>query len=356
MVLQQTNKRLAVCLAVSLLTHLLLWRAAGFFGSYDFRKPVDYGFVAVELPDVVQPAAVALPRSAPDNLPPPDTINTPVEESGEDSQTLNSGSIPTPIAKPSPQPRSAQVSTPGPASDSKPGDTLRPLNSGAFLTTPYEKLTYQLRMLSIPVGTAELEAQNDNGNVVISLRVRSNAAFSNIFLVDNLVESRHVAGRFIMTTIRQQEGAYRSEQMFSINLNRKRVSFSDLISGHHSQQQIPSDQTLDTLSGMYFLRKRPLAVGTTELLHIFDSETYAEVPTEILRTEEITLPNLTRVTTLVLKPLQKTAGIFRRTGDILIWLTNDDAKVPVRIETSIMLGTVTAELISSESEPAASRH
>jgi len=35
----------------------------------------------------------------------------------------------------------------------------------------------------------------------------------------------------------------------------------------------------------------------------------------------------------------------------MLWLTDDQFRVPVRLETSISLGKVTAELIAAESEP-----
>jgi len=111
-----------------------------------------------------------------------------------------------------------------------------------------------------------------------------------------------------------------------------------------------TDEALDTLSGFYYLRNRPLQVGKTEALHIFDSETYADVPVEVLRRESMRLPNFTKVDTVVVRPLQQTAGIFRRTGDVLIWMTDDAYKVPVKIVTSVALGTVTAELVAAESK------
>jgi hypothetical protein len=43
-----------------------------------------------------------------------------------------------------------------------------------------------------------------------------------------------------------------------------------------------------------------------------------------------------------------TIGIFRRASDILIWVTDDENHVPVRVETSITLGKITAELTNSE--------
>jgi hypothetical protein len=129
------------------------------------------------------------------------------------------------------------------------------------------------------------------------------------------------------------------------------VSWFDNIHNRCLTTEIPTDLVLDTLSGIYYLRNRKLQVGRTETLPIFDSEIYSEVPVEILRRESIRLPNLTTVDTLVIKPLQKTAGIFRRTGDLLIWITNDAHKVPVKIITSVSLGSVTIELVSAESNP-----
>ncbi len=35
----------------------------------------------------------------------------------------------------------------------------------------------------------------------------------------------------------------------------------------------------------------------------------------------------------------------------MIWITDDDFKVPVRIETSTAFGNITVELVSSESTP-----
>jgi hypothetical protein len=108
---------------------------------------------------------------------------------------------------------------------------------------------------------------------------------------------------------------------------------------------------VDTLSGIYSLRSRKLEVGKTEMLHVYDAEVVGDVPVEIVRREEMRLPNLTKVKTLVVRPLQKTAGMFRRSGEVLIWMTDDAFKVPVKIVTTMALGKVTAELVSAETKP-----
>lgn len=205
-------------------------------------------------------------------------------------------------------------------------------------------------MLGLPIGSAELEAKNENGEIRLTLRVRSNAVISNFYPVDDIVVTRHIDGKFILTAIKQLEGSFRSDEGFTINLRKKRVSWVDNMGGRYQTVAVPTDEVLDTLSGIYLLRNRELQVGKTETLHIFDSESYADVPVEILRRETVLLPNFTKVDTLVVQPLQKSAGIFRRTGDILIWMTDDVYKVPVKIVTSVAFGTVTVELVSAESK------
>jgi hypothetical protein len=218
-----------------------------------------------------------------------------------------------------------------------------------FMATKSEKFTYLISTFGVPIGSAELEATNNNGEILIILRVSSNDLISGIYPVYNVVETHHVDGKFILTKIRQLEGSFKSDEGFTINLEKKRVSSYNNLNGRTRVTAIPTDQALDTLSGLYYLRNRQLQVGVTEIIHVFDSETYEDVPVEILRKESVRLPNLTVVDTLVVQPLQKSAGIFRRTGDILIWLTDDGFKVPVKIVTTIALGTITAELVSAES-------
>lgn len=241
------------------------------------------------------------------------------------------------------------VAAPVPAASQAPDTMLQKVSD--FLAPRYEKLGYQITMHGLPIGHAELESKSEQGITSITLRVRSNAAFSGIYPVDDLVETRHVGGLYIMARVSQREGSFSSEENFTINLRKKRVSWFDLKQPRSLTLSVPTGNVLDSLSGIYYLRNRPLRIGTVETLYIFDGESYAEVPVEVLRRERLSLANFSRVETLVVRPLQKTAGIFRRTGDLLIWLTDDASRVPVKIETSIALGKVTARLVSAESTP-----
>nr|WP_279342421.1 DUF3108 domain-containing protein [Geotalea sp. SG265] len=236
----------------------------------------------------------------------------------------------------------AQVSSPLP-------DVPPPLRTAVeFTSTKREQLNYRISLLGMPIGTAELQAKNDKGEINISLKVKSTPAISAIYPVDDLIETRHIAGNFIITKIRQQEGSFRSHRGFTIFLRDRSVFWMDLLRNRSSREAIPNSQVLDLMSAFYYLRNRPLQVGTTEALHVYDSDTYTQVPVEILRREPISLPAFRQADTIVLKPNLKTDGIFKRTGDVTIWLTDDAYHVPVRLETSIPLGKITAELVSSQ--------
>jgi hypothetical protein len=196
----------------------------------------------------------------------------------------------------------------------------------------------------------ELEAKNENNEVRIILRTRTNSGLSGIYPVDDIMETRHLAGNFIITKIRQREGTFSSDIGFTIFLRDKRVFWTDRIRKRYSNETIPNSDVLDTLSSFYYLRNRPLLVGTTELLHIYDGDIYAPVPIEVLRREEVRLRNLKKVDCLLLRHVKQKGGIFRRTGDMWIWVTNDENRVPVRMETTTPLGKVTVELVSAETQ------
>ena len=364
---------LALCLALSVLVHILSLYAWRLFSTYTFATPV--GQTPLAIIDLVQrtdisPAGEKSDKHTTHNsghaVKGMNTKKSPVvtRQVVEVLQTYPERYKPTQEQNGAVSNNSENVavervskiehfSTEETSPQQRHFDSIHPLLGKAsdFLTTKSEKFTYQISMFGIPIGNAELEATYENGEILITLRVKSNAAISSVYPVDNFVETRHVNGKYILAKIKQQEGAFRSDEEFTINVRKKRVSSFSNINGRNQITTVPTDEVLDTLSGLYYLRNRPLQVGQTELLHVFDSEIYEDVPVEILRKETVRLPNFTLVDTIVIQPLQKSAGIFRRTGDILIWMTDDSFKVPVKIVTSVVLGRITAELVSAESTP-----
>lgn len=342
--------KLAVFIGLSLLAHIITLYASGMFGSFEFGAPVNLAAaVSVDLKDIPsQQGAFTDVDKASDSKQRP--VMTPAEE-----QTAGSEPTEEPPNTDSNQPDT--VASPTPTVDSKPApastkfEPLQPLRLiGEFLGTESETLNYRVSMLGIPIGSAVLQARRDKGDIRITLKVTSDAAISTIYPVDDLIDTRHINGNFIVTRIRQKEGSFIADRGFTLFLREKNVFWIDLLTKKSVNEAIPSSEVVDLLSSLYYLRNRQLQVGKSETLHIYDSDTYSEVPVEVLQRETIRLPDLSEKAAIVIRPKLKTDGIFRRTGDIRIWLSDDEYRVPVRFVTSIAMGQVTAELVSSESK------
>jgi hypothetical protein len=213
-----------------------------------------------------------------------------------------------------------------------------------------EKLTYRINMFGLSVGNAVLEVVIEGNEFRISSTVSSNAIISSFYPVSDYAESRHIAGRYIISRVRQREGNFTSDTGFTIALPEKNIFWIDLKQNSFANHPLPREDVLDVLSGLYYLRHQRLEVGKTVVLHLFDSNRYAETTVEVLRREHVSLPGFREVDALVIHPLIKTDCIFRRAGDMLIWLSDDENRVPVILETSVHLGRVRAELVSAEGD------
>ena len=98
------------------------------------------------------------------------------------------------------------------------------------------------------------------------------------------------------------------------------------------------------VSAFYYLRSLALEVGKTVYIDVFDSSKFITVEVNVLRKEKIESFDKRKIDTVIIKPIIKTEGLFKKTGDILIWLTDDESKIPVRVETVVPVGKVVATL------------
>lgn len=257
------------------------------------------------------------------------------------------------VETPAPATSAEAMAEPAPAARSPHLEVMPPLRKAEeFLASGREKLTYRITMLGIPVGEAVIEAVRgrEREDITITTRVRSYPVISAIYPVDNVIETRLVAGNYLITRIRQREGAFTGDSGFTLMMREKKAFWADRLRNRYATHLLPREDVTDIVSGFYFLRNKRLEVGRPVVLHLFDSNEYAPTTVEVLRREGVTLPGGRTVETLVVHPLLKTAGIFRRTGDMMIWVTDDAFKVPVKMEAAISLGRVRAELVSAETD------
>ncbi len=108
--------------------------------------------------------------------------------------------------------------------------------------------------------------------------------------------------------------------------------------------------TNDIVSAFYFTRtldwKNKKQGDKMHLENFFDGKT---LPLDVVfhKKETITVAAGT-FDCIVIEPLVVDGGLFKSEGNILIWLTDDELKIPVQVKTKVVIGSIVAELIEYE--------
>lgn len=99
----------------------------------------------------------------------------------------------------------------------------------------------------------------------------------------------------------------------------------------------------NVVSALFYLRTFKLTVGKKLQFRVAEDGKNILFKGEVLRREEIDT-EVGKVKSIVVRPEFEVDGVFKPVGEILVWLTDDERKLPVRIESKIKIGTLVAKL------------
>lgn len=102
----------------------------------------------------------------------------------------------------------------------------------------------------------------------------------------------------------------------------------------------------DIMSAFYFARTMDFSnsrVGDIVVLNNFYKDKTYELGVKFLGRQELEVVAGT-FNTVVLEPMVKEGGLFKSEGRIVIWLSDDDRKIPVRVNTKVVIGSIDTEL------------
>jgi len=102
-------------------------------------------------------------------------------------------------------------------------------------------------------------------------------------------------------------------------------------------------QPLDDASFFYFVRTTPLVVGQTYKYDRHFKPELNPIVINVLKREELELPDGTKVTCLVLNPVVGDK-MFAPRADARLWITDDARRLPVQIRSRLPYGTITLSL------------
>lgn len=213
-----------------------------------------------------------------------------------------------------------------------------------------EKFVYDLTWAGIKAGTASLELRNDGGRIKIVSTAQSADWISVFYTVDDRAESivskdpyRSSLGLPVSYRLRLREGKHRKDKEVIFDHEKNRAKYMDHLEGEYKEIDVPP-MVFDPISSFFYLRSLRLVVGEPVYITMFDSKKVYNVEVQVLRRERVTIAEGT-FDTIVVKPLMKSEGIFYRKGEIFIWLTDDARHIPVKMQTKVKIGSITANLV-----------
>jgi hypothetical protein len=219
-----------------------------------------------------------------------------------------------------------------------------------------ERLEFEISYAGITAGHAVQEVTQNGSEVNIVSTARSADWLKFFFPVDDRIESVLLPGsstqkigvpRFYRENIK--EGRTRRHKEAVFDRKKLEVVTTDFRASTTTSKAI-TPLTYDTLSSFYYFRMVPLKVGNTYFIDIFDCKKLWNTEVKVLRREEVTTP-LGKFKTVVIKPVLKSEGIFSRTGDMFIWLTDDERRIPVLMKSKVKVGSISATLVGGNYWP-----
>jgi hypothetical protein len=110
--------------------------------------------------------------------------------------------------------------------------------------------------------------------------------------------------------------------------------------------EMTTDEPLDEVSFLYFVRTLPLDVGSTYTFDRYFKPEGNPVVLRVDRKERIEVPAGT-FDTIVVRPVIKTGGLFREGGEAEVYFTDDDRRILVQMTSKVsILGHIKLQLKS----------
>jgi hypothetical protein len=115
------------------------------------------------------------------------------------------------------------------------------------------------------------------------------------------------------------------------------------------QLQIP-EYVLDVLCAFYYVRTQELEVGMPIYMSNHDNKKVYDLKVIIQRKERIKVDAGT-FDCIMVQPVLQGEAIFKQQGQLWVWLTDDERKIPVQMKSKVAVGSITTELIKIEGVP-----
>lgn len=215
-----------------------------------------------------------------------------------------------------------------------------------------EKLEFNVHWMGMPGGHAVMVAQGlDAGHFTFRSEVEA----------IGLVKMFHPIKDTIQANVQSVPTGFLADSFFKDQRKGDRVRLTKYLFDrkdkklyrHRKEEgkdalEIPQDQANDPLTVLYSLRRSKEFIPNVQVKRfVLVGWTFQEVTIHVGEKERRYTP-LGWFDCFAATMNVPNSDLFRQQGDLAIWFTADDRRLPIRVETKLRLGVAVAELISFE--------
>jgi hypothetical protein len=221
-----------------------------------------------------------------------------------------------------------------------------------------EVVTYDVHYFKVSAGTMKLKVDpmvNVNGKKAYNFvtELKSSSMFSSFYSVQDRVETfvdfetlvPRVFSLHVKETsqLREAQMVFDEKTLHATYWEKKVTEKSGEEEKKQSWEIQPYSQNV--FSAAFYMRNFQWEVGKEISFRVADDEQNLIFKGKCLRKETLDT-EMGPKRAIVIKPEVTLKGAFKPVGDIYIWLSDDDRKYVLRIESKIKIGTIVAEAIS----------
>lgn len=192
------------------------------------------------------------------------------------------------------------------------------------------------------------KGEEEKGNYIIHARVTTeNGLFSNVYPIED-VHVTKVSGEDRLPyhyEVWQKEG-YNYEAHRITLYDQKNNSIYYYVNDNDVEEFKISGTTQNEFSSFFASRIMDLLPGASFVVPTFADEKRIEVVVMVKARETLKKSVLGTVDTIVVEPIMTFSGLYDKRGDTVIWYTDDKCRVPVKVNSKILIGSLTAKLVN----------
>jgi len=213
-----------------------------------------------------------------------------------------------------------------------------------------ESLQYKIEWRLITAGKAQLNWKAGDGGFNANLLLETTGLVSKLFKVND--EYAFALDRSLCahsTFLKTHEGSRQRETRVTFDAERKKASYLERDTAKNTvldtRETDISPCVSDVVGALYKMRSLNLEPGQTTQIAVSDGKKSALARVDALQRETVKTPSGT-YKTVRYEAFLFNDVIYRRSGRLYIWLTDDRRRLPVQVQVRLHLaiGTITLQL------------